>query len=126
MQFGINKCGNLAVRGEVSIFLINSNPNLFIFQVKSYLLTNCSIYLGVSFSNDLELKLIVQRMNSKVRKSSLFYKRISLRILIYLSLINECYFQLQSLGKVSYYVPLLVSNKERTRSIQTLVNTGLY
>jgi len=30
------------------------------------------------------------------------------------------------IGRVSYYAPLLGSNKERTRSTQTLVNTGLY
>jgi len=31
------------------------------------------------------------------------------------------------LGKVSYYVPLLGSNKEeRTRSTKTLINSGLY
>jgi len=30
------------------------------------------------------------------------------------------------LGKVSYYAPLLGSNKERTRNTQTLINLGLY
>jgi len=30
------------------------------------------------------------------------------------------------IGQVSYYAPLLGSNKERTRSTQTLVNTELY
>ena len=30
------------------------------------------------------------------------------------------------IGQVSYYAPLLGSNKDRTRSTQTLVNLGLY
>jgi len=30
------------------------------------------------------------------------------------------------IGQVSYYAPLLGSNKDRTRSTQTLVNSGLY
>jgi hypothetical protein len=30
------------------------------------------------------------------------------------------------IGQVSYYTPLLGSNKERTRSTQTLVNSRLY
>jgi len=29
-------------------------------------------------------------------------------------------------GQVSYYAPLLGTNKERMRSTQTLVNSGLY
>jgi len=30
------------------------------------------------------------------------------------------------IGQVSYYAPLLGSNKDRTRSTQTLVNSGIY
>ena len=30
------------------------------------------------------------------------------------------------IGQVSYYAPLFGSNKDRTRSTQTLVNSGLY
>jgi len=30
---------------------------------------NCYTHLGVSFSNNLELKPIIQRMNNKVRKA---------------------------------------------------------
>jgi len=29
------------------------------------------------------------------------------------------------IGQVSYYIPPLLSSKERTRSTQTLVNSGL-
>ena len=30
------------------------------------------------------------------------------------------------IGQVSYYAPLLGSNRERTRKTQTLINSGLY
>jgi len=35
---------------------------------------NCSTYLGVPFSNDIELKSIIQRTNNKVRKAHYFIK----------------------------------------------------
>ena len=53
----------------------------FIFKIKRLPKTNGYIYiytyLDVPFSNDLELKPIIQRMNNKVKESILFHKRIS-------------------------------------------------
>ncbi|KAG4088203.1 hypothetical protein H8356DRAFT_1325308 [Neocallimastix lanati (nom. inval.)] len=85
---------------------LNNSKSIFYLSNQELPKTNCYIYLGVPFSNDLELKPIIQRMNNKD----------FLRILIFLFLINE----------FSYYTPLLGSNKERTRSTQTLVNSRLY
>jgi len=68
MQFGINKCSNLVVRGEVSRFLNNSIPTFYL-SCQELSQTNCYTYLGVPFSNDLELKPIIQRINNKVRKA---------------------------------------------------------
>jgi len=36
---------------------------------------NCYTYLGVLFSNDLELKPIIQKMNNKVNKTHYSIKR---------------------------------------------------
>ena len=73
MKFGISKCASLVIRGDVSRFLNDSNPTLYL---SSHELpkTNCCTYLGVPFSYDLELKLIIQRMNNKVRKALYFIK----------------------------------------------------
>ena len=68
MEFGINKCASLVVRGEVSRFL-NRNDSTFYLSGQVLPKTNCYTYLGVPFSNDLELKPIIQRMNNKVRKA---------------------------------------------------------
>jgi len=38
---------------------------------------------------------------------------------------NECYFSAMVIEQVSFYAPLLGPHKERMRSTQTLVNTGL-
>jgi hypothetical protein len=67
MQFGINKCTSLVVRGEISKFL-NSCNHTFYLSKQELPITNCYTYLGVPFSNDLELKPIIQRMNNKIRK----------------------------------------------------------
>ena len=68
MEFCINKCSSLVVRGEVSRFLNRNDPTFYLSgQVLPK--TNCYTYLGVPFSNDLELKPIIQRMNNKVRKA---------------------------------------------------------
>jgi len=68
MQFSINKCASLVVRGEVSRFLNNSNPTLYL-SSQELPKTNCYTHLSLPFSNDLELKSIIQRMNNKVRKA---------------------------------------------------------
>jgi len=68
MQFGINKCASLVVRGEISYYLYNSNSTFYL-SSQELPKTNCYTYLGVLFSNDLELKPIIQRMNNKVRNA---------------------------------------------------------
>ena len=68
MQFGINKCVSLVVQGEVSRFLYNSNPTFYL-SSQELPKTNCYTHLSLPFSNDLELKSIIQRMNNKVRKA---------------------------------------------------------
>jgi hypothetical protein len=56
MQFGINKCSSLLVQEEVSRFLNISNNLTFYLSSKELPKRNCYTYLGVPFSNDLELK----------------------------------------------------------------------
>jgi len=58
MQFGINKSASLVVREEVSRFLYNSNPTFYL-SSQELPKMNCYTYLGVPFSNDLELKPII-------------------------------------------------------------------
>ena len=64
MQFGINKCASLVVRWE----FYNSNPTFYL-SIQKLPKTKCYTYLGVPFSNDLELKPIIQRMNNKVKNA---------------------------------------------------------
>ena len=68
MQFDINKCASLVLQGEVSKFLYNSYPTFYL-SSQELPKVNCYTYLDILFSNDLEMKLIIQRMNKKVRKA---------------------------------------------------------
>ena len=124
IQFGINKCASLVVRGEVSRFLYNSNPTFYL-SSQELLKTNCYTYLGVPFSYDLELKPIIQRMNNKVR--NVFYSIKGFLKNPHIPIpYKRMLFSAIVIGQVSYYAPLLEYNKDRTRSTQTLVNSGLY
>ena len=46
MKFSINKCTSSVVRGEVSRFLVNSNPTFYL-SSQELPKTNCYNYLGV-------------------------------------------------------------------------------
>jgi len=46
IQFGINKCASLVVRGEVSRFLYNSNPTFYL-SSQELPKTNYYTYVGV-------------------------------------------------------------------------------
>ena len=80
------------MRVEVSRFLNNSNPTFYLLN-QELPKTNCYTYLGVPFSNDLELKPIIYTMNNKIRKAFYsikgFLKNPCIPILM-----KECYFQL--------------------------------
>ena len=58
MQFGINKCASLVVRKEVSKFINNNKPTFYL-SSQELPKIDCYTYLGVPFSNDLELKPII-------------------------------------------------------------------
>jgi len=83
------------------------------------------IYLGIPFSDDLLLIISHMHMHFKVRKSLLSFTHFFSNKLIPIAYKKKV---LQSfvISKVTYYSPLLGSNKSRTAGIQTLINTGLF
>jgi len=110
MQFGINKCASLVVQDEVSRFLYNSNA-IFYLSSQELPKTNCYTYLGVPFSNDLELKPIIQRMNNKVRNELYSIKGFLKNPHIPIPY-KRMLFSAIVIGQVSYYTSLLGSNKD--------------
>ena len=115
MQFGINKCASLVVRGEVSCYLYNSNSTFYLSN-QELPKTNCYTYLGVPFSNDLELKPIITdewiiKLEIALYSIKGFLKNPHIPIPY-----KRMLFSAIVIGQVSYYPPLLGSNKDRTRS----------
>jgi len=73
--------------------------------------TNSPTYLCVLFLNDLELKLIIQRMNNKVGKALYSIKGFFNNYHIPIPY-KRMLFSTIIIGQTSYYAPLLGSNKE--------------
>jgi len=114
----------IAIGQQVSRFLYNSNPTFYL-SSQELPKTNCYTYLGVPFSNDLELKPIIQRINNKARNALYSIKGFLKNPHIPIPY-KRMLFSAIVIGQVSYYAPLLGPNKDRTRSTQTLVNSELY
>ena len=110
--------------GKFLDFFYNSNPTFYL-SSQELPKTNCYTYLGVPFSNDLELKPIIQRMNNKDRNALYSIKGFLKNPHIPIPY-KRMLFSTIVIRQVSYYAPLLGSNKDKTRSTQTLVNSGLY
>jgi hypothetical protein len=109
----------------VSKFLNNGNLTFYL-SSQELPKTNCYTYLDVPFSNDLELKPIIERMNNRiieVRKE--FYSLKGFLKNPYIPIpYKRMLFYAIVIEQVWYYTPLLESNIERTRATQ--INTGLY
>ena len=123
MTFGINKCATMVIRPKNDpgtsldpIFKINNTP---IPQ------TDCYTYLGIPFDNKLSLKPITSHLRNKIRKMLFatkgFLRNTSIPLYFKKQLFNSVI-----IGRVSYYAPLLGSNKMRSKSIQTLINKTFY
>ena len=85
---------------------------------------SCYTYLGIPFSDDLSLQPVISNMQSKVRKSLFSFSNFLLNNMIPLTLKTHI-LQSYIISKALYYSPLLGSNKTNTRSIQSLINTGM-
>jgi len=123
MTFGINKCATMVIRPKNStdhhtdpVFKINNVP---IPQ------TDCYTHLGIPFDNKLSLKPIISLLRQKIRKAIFankgFFKNSDISLFFKKILFNSAL-----IGRISYYAPLLGSNKFRSKSIQNLINIVFY
>jgi len=124
MSFGINKCTTMVIRPlnfvsypgyEVPTFHLGtySIPKEFVY-----------IYLGILFNNDLSLEPFITYMNTKGRKSLFSFSSflsnnkfpLTFKIFIIQSYI---------ISKALYSAPILGSNKNNSKNVQSLINTVL-
>lgn len=123
MTFGINKCATMVVRPKN--YTGNSNDPIFKINGVPIPQTTCYTYLGVPFDNKLSLKPIISHLRTKVRKA-LFSVKGFLRNNKIPLIQKKRLFNSVIIGRISYYAPLLGSNKTRTKSLQTLINYAFY
>ena len=83
------------------------------------------IYLGIPFDNKLSLRPIISHIRTKVRKA-LFSIKGSLRNTSIPLYYKKLLFNSVIIGRISYYAPLRGSNKQRSKSLQTLINKAFY
>ena len=123
MSFGINKCATMVIRPKNDP---GSSPDP-VFKLNSTVIpqTTCYTYLGIPFDNKLSLTPIISHLHFKVQKALYSIKGFlrNTKIPLYFKklLINAAL-----ISRISYYAPLLGSNKKRSDKIQKLINLAFY
>jgi len=123
MTFGINKCATMVVRPDSPQSRSKQDPTFYL-AGQPIPKTSRYTYLGIPFDKSLSLDPIVNSLNNKVlfalssvkRFLSNPYVPIPYRKTVLNSIV---------ISRVSYFAPLLGSNKSRSRSAQSIVNKGL-
>ena len=123
MNFGINEFATMVIRPDTPLFQ-NKRDSTFYLAGQPIPITKCYTYLGIPFDKSLSLNPIIKLLNSKVTKVlfsvSKFLSNSKIPIPFKKIIINSYVF-----SKVSYFAPLLGSNKARTNNTQKLNNKGL-
>jgi len=123
MNFGINKCATMVIRPDTPLFQ-NKGDLTFHLARQPIPITKCYTYLGIPFDKSLSLNPIIKLLNSKVTKALFSVNKFlsnSKNPIPYKKIVINSYV----LSKVSYFAPLLGSNKERANNTQKLINKGL-
>ena len=118
MSFGINKCAKMDIKPlNFASYPGYEEPT---FHLGMYSIPKASVYisLGIPFSNDLSLEPIITYMNTKVRKSlfsfSSFLSNNKVPLIFKRSIIQS-----YIISKALYFAPLLGSNKNNSKNVQS-------
>ena len=124
MNFGINKCATMVIRPDSPLFKYKKDPTFYL-AGQPIPISDCYTYLGIPFDKTLSLLPVIKLLNNKVMKA-LFsvgnFLRNSRIPLPFKKLVLNAFV----ISKVSYFAPLLGSNKNKSKGAQKFVNMGLY
>ena len=124
MTFGINKCATMVVRPDSPQNRYRRDPTFYL-AGQPLPITDCYTYLGIPFDKSLSLKPIIKNLNNKVRKALFsvggFLRNSRIPLPFKKSVINAFI-----ISKVSYFAPLLGSNKINSSGAQVYINKSLY
>lgn len=125
MSFGVQKCATMVIKPYDYITPPNYREPVFHINMNPIPQVSCYTYLGIPFSNDLSLDIIIENMYTKTRNSlySLynFFRNRSIPLAF-----KKQVLQSYVISKPLYYAPLLGSNQKNSKKIQTLINTGMF
>jgi len=124
MTFGVQKCATMVVKPNRFTIPPNYREPLFYINMNPIPQVSCYTYLGIPFSNDLSLDLIIEKMYVSTRNSLYSLNRFFWNRNIPL-IFKKQVLQSFVISKALYYAPLLGSNQKNTKKIQTLINTGM-
>ena len=123
MTFGINKCATMVIRPDTPENRYKRDPTFFL-AGQAIPKTECYTYLGVPFNKSLSLEPIINALNNKVSKALFavrkFLNNPSIPIPFKKTVLNSIV-----ISKVSYFAPLLGSNKKRSERAQRTINKGI-
>ncbi len=123
MNFGINKCATMVIRPNTPENQNKKDPTFYL-AGQALPTTDCYTYLGIPFDKSLSLKPVINVLNNKMLKTLYSVRNFLMnpRIPIpFKKIIINSYV----ISKVSYFAPLLGSNKIKTNRAQKIVNKGL-
>ena len=124
MNFGIKKCATMVIRPDSPLFKYKKDPTFYL-AGQPIPISVCYTYLGIPFDKTLSLSPVIKLLNKKVMKA-LFsvgnFLRNSRIPLPFKKLVLNAFV----ISKVSYFAPLLGSNKNKSKGAQKFVNMGLY
>jgi len=123
MNFGINKYTTMVIRPDTPLFQNKSDPT-FHLAGQPIPITKYYTYLGIPFDKNLSLNPIIKLLNTKVTKALFSVSKFLSNYKIPIPF-KKIIFNSYMLIKVSYFAPLLGSNKARTNNTQKLINKGL-
>jgi len=124
MSFGINKCATMVIKPLNFVSYPGYEEPTFHLGMYSIPKASVYIYLGIPFNNDLSLEPIITYMNTKIRKSLFSFTSFLSNNKVLLTF-KRSIIQSYAINQALYFAPLLGSNKNNSKNVQSLINKGL-
>ena len=124
MSFGINKCATMTINPS-NFDSSNFNEPTFYLDNQPIPKTSCYTYLGIPFENSLLLNPILSYINDKFNHTmnSYFHFLTNRHIPLFIKKLTLISFILST---ITYFAPLLGSNRARPKKAQSILNRGIY
>jgi len=118
MKFDVNKCATMVVRPDTLMSRSKRDP-IFYIAGQQIPTTDYYTYLGIPFDKYLSLDSVLKILNNSERKALFLIGGFLRNPRIYLPF-KKTIINYYIISKVSYFVPLLESNKKKSKEAQKI------